>query len=310
MRVPLFDRQRMVGEVLCLEPEQQESRRALDASDELYVIIEGRARIRAGPQIEDLEALDCVFVPPGVERFVTNPGPERLVALVVVAPKPTRAGEVRMPREDRPLRTARRDEDNEHPRREEAPFRRPAPRSYGPPRSAPRPYAPRREPVGDRDERSANPRARPAPYAGNRRPAGPPRDRGFRPPRDGEAVDGESRPARMPRPYAGSRPTGASRGPARFGAPGGGPTGAGRPASGRSGPRREAESGSRTSRPARPSGAAGRPPAGGGNRRAPGGSPAPRGPANRGGSGPRRSPGRPSGRPGPGRSGPRTSGPR
>ena len=103
-RVSVFDRPRLVCELICLEPGQQESRRRHPASDEMYLVIEGKARLQVGTQTSDLEADEAVLVPPGVEHSVSNPGPGRLVVLAFLAPKPARASEIPIPAADlRPL---------------------------------------------------------------------------------------------------------------------------------------------------------------------------------------------------------------
>jgi mannose-6-phosphate isomerase-like protein (cupin superfamily) len=99
-RVTLFDRPRLVCEVICLEPDQHERRRYYPASDELLLVIEGRALVDVGGQQREMDAQEAVLVPPGVEHSIANPGPGRLTALVLVAPKPTRAAEVRLPAEE------------------------------------------------------------------------------------------------------------------------------------------------------------------------------------------------------------------
>src|SRR5690606_4576866 len=111
IHVNLFDRPRIVVDLLCLEPEQEESRRGFDRSDSLLVMIEGEARLRAGPQIESLQAMDAALVPPGQEYRLTNTGPGQVTAVVILTPKPTRADEVRIPGDDRrPYRPAQRRE--------------------------------------------------------------------------------------------------------------------------------------------------------------------------------------------------------
>src|SRR5688572_24408465 len=82
--VPLLDRARVVAEVLCLEEGQREARREHAASDAVYVVIEGQARIRLGAQVQDLETLDMVVVAPGVSHFIENTGSERLTVLALV----------------------------------------------------------------------------------------------------------------------------------------------------------------------------------------------------------------------------------
>lgn len=102
VRVRIFDRPRLVCEVLCLEPMQTENRRGIAASDSLYLVTEGRARLRTGTQIEELQEQDVALVPPGVDHTIENPGGGRLTLMVIIAPKPSRAGEVRLPPEERP----------------------------------------------------------------------------------------------------------------------------------------------------------------------------------------------------------------
>ena len=196
LRLNLFDRARLVGELVCLEPLQQEARRTHEASDVLYLVIEGKARLRAGPRIEDLEELDAVLVPPGVEHFLHNPGPGQLTALAMVAPKPARATEVRLPRDRAPFRrpagASRRDEGPiEGGEREARPFSRPRPpyqrpstpafRDDRPQGERPRSRGPAREEEARPEDGSRPPRpfARPRPAA-DRRGSGPSGPRGPR----------------------------------------------------------------------------------------------------------------------------------
>ncbi len=110
MHVNLFDRPRLVVDLLCLEPEQEESRRGFDRSDSLLMLIEGEARLRAGPQIESLQEMDAVLVPPGQEYVLANTGAGQMVAVVILTPKPLRADDVRVQGDSRPFRTVRDDE--------------------------------------------------------------------------------------------------------------------------------------------------------------------------------------------------------
>jgi mannose-6-phosphate isomerase-like protein (cupin superfamily) len=88
MHVTLFDRPRLVCDLLCLEGGQTETRRGFDSSDMLFVVIEGAARIRTGAQSEELQEMDAVLIPPGVDTTVENTGDGQLVVLVTVTPKP------------------------------------------------------------------------------------------------------------------------------------------------------------------------------------------------------------------------------
>jgi mannose-6-phosphate isomerase-like protein (cupin superfamily) len=117
IRLNLFDRSRLVCELLCLEPDQREAQRRFEASDSVVLVIEGRAVVQTAAGTRELDALEAALVPPGVEHTIVNPGPGRLTALLVTAPNPVRASEVRLPREREPYRQPReRDEEREQPR--------------------------------------------------------------------------------------------------------------------------------------------------------------------------------------------------
>ena len=203
IRVTLFDRPRLVCDLICLEPGQTEKRRGLDTSDSLYVVVEGEARLVSGAQAEALQAQDAALIPPGVDHTIENTGTERLTLMALVTPKPSRAGEVRMPVERQPrgrgYRTERPAErEGAEAAAAEEPSERPR-REYDERRLA-RPYTPRPPRGGDRPSREARPQ---------RAPARGPRAAG--PPREGEAEG----PAWFPRPKAPWRPRGGP--PARRG---------------------------------------------------------------------------------------------
>jgi len=64
IRLKLFDRPRLVSELVCLEAGQQDYKRVFESADAFYVIIEGRGNLRIGVQNQILEKLDTVIVPP------------------------------------------------------------------------------------------------------------------------------------------------------------------------------------------------------------------------------------------------------
>ena len=105
VRVPVFDRPRLAAELVCLVPEQKETRRNQEICDELYVVIEGSGTLRSGSTVQDLEASDAVVVPPGVERTLTNTGTTPLTVLVALSPKPSFANQS-SPRRNAPRREA------------------------------------------------------------------------------------------------------------------------------------------------------------------------------------------------------------
>jgi mannose-6-phosphate isomerase-like protein (cupin superfamily) len=169
IRVTVFDRARLVCDLICLEGEQRENRRTLDASDSLYVVLEGKAHIRAGAQTEELEEQDAVLVPPGVAHLIENRGSRRLTVLAMITPKPTRASEVRMPAMSRPQSGVRAPRPPGQDQREFEPRRggRPGPGTR--PRQSPHPV----RPPARESAHSDGPPARRAPRdAGRRRDPG------------------------------------------------------------------------------------------------------------------------------------------
>jgi hypothetical protein len=308
IRVTLFDRPRLVCDLVCLEAEQNETRPAYERSDSMYLIVEGKCRLRAGPQIEDLEEMDAVLVPPGVEHYIENTGAGRLTAMVLVTPKPTRASDLPAGYDRRPApRSFRGPPDfSEQAKTDERAFRVPRRPAAAPARG------PRRAERGPRHDERVPANARPR-GAGTRRTErsnegeGPvwyprpktPSYRGRRPAGDGPATGrgaqaSRSRPTGRPRtagpPRTDERPRarpGEARGSTersggRFDDRGAGGPGRGRPAN-RAGPERGARGGTPGGR-----GRADQRP-----------TPRGRGPTGRTG-------GNQSGRRGPGRSGPRT----
>ena len=213
IRVNVFDRSRVVTELVCLEPGQDDERRMHSASDELYVVLDGRARLRAGAQVAELNTRDAVVVPMGVDHFIHNPGPERLVLLATVAPKPARASEVRLPSDER-QREDPRGGFRDRERRSFRPLDRPA-RAGGERREGDRDEGARRR----FDDRGGDRGSRPAFGGAPRGPAfndrGPRNER-----RSQDDNDRDERPRRFDDrgrgPAFGGRPDGTRR-PAPFG---------------------------------------------------------------------------------------------
>ena len=70
------------------EPGQDHVLHAHEGQDKLYLLLEGSGLVRVGEQTEHLSAGDAAFAPSGVQHSICNPGPERLVVMVVLAPPP------------------------------------------------------------------------------------------------------------------------------------------------------------------------------------------------------------------------------
>ena len=56
------------------------------AGDECMVVMEGKAEIRAGDEVFELEAGDSIYLNEGIPHRVTNVGEDELVCFVAIAP--------------------------------------------------------------------------------------------------------------------------------------------------------------------------------------------------------------------------------
>lgn len=87
-RIALAKTPRVQLDLYCLEPGQGQAIHAHADQDKVYLVLEGRARITVGDREEWLEPGELVVAPAGVPHGLGNPGPERLLGLVVVSPPP------------------------------------------------------------------------------------------------------------------------------------------------------------------------------------------------------------------------------
>jgi len=87
-KVALVDTPSLFCDAYCFEPGQEQAGHRHSVGDKLYYVISGTARIRVGSEHREASSGDLVCAPAGEEHGVTNPGPGRLVLLVMMAPKP------------------------------------------------------------------------------------------------------------------------------------------------------------------------------------------------------------------------------
>ena len=71
------------------EPGQEHAPHAHADQDKFYYVLSGSGRVQIGDESRTVAAGDAAFAPAGVEHALHNPGPERLVVLVVLGPPPT-----------------------------------------------------------------------------------------------------------------------------------------------------------------------------------------------------------------------------
>lgn len=87
-KVGLVDTPNLFCDAYCLEPGQGQAGHRHVVGDKLYYVVAGTGRIRVDADERAVGPGDLACAPAGSDHAVTNPGPERLVLLVVMAPKP------------------------------------------------------------------------------------------------------------------------------------------------------------------------------------------------------------------------------
>ena len=87
-KVGLVDTASLFCDAYCFEPGQEQAGHKHAVGDKLYYVLSGAGRIRVGGEERPVAPGDLVCAPAGEEHGVRNHGPERLVLLVMMAPKP------------------------------------------------------------------------------------------------------------------------------------------------------------------------------------------------------------------------------
>ena len=88
-KVGLVDTPSLFCDAYCFEPGQEQAGHRHAVGDKLYYVLSGAGRIRVDDDERDVRPGDLVCAPAGSDHGVRNPGPERLVLLVMMAPKPS-----------------------------------------------------------------------------------------------------------------------------------------------------------------------------------------------------------------------------
>lgn len=85
-KINLFQTDRVLCDVYCLELGQAQKIHAHDDQDKICLVLSGQAMVRVGTDEKTLVKNQIVIAPAGQEHGVSNPGPERLSLLVFMAP--------------------------------------------------------------------------------------------------------------------------------------------------------------------------------------------------------------------------------
>jgi mannose-6-phosphate isomerase-like protein (cupin superfamily) len=84
----LFESPHMFYDVYCLEPGQSQKVHAHATSDKVYLVLEGQGTFTVGQEEAVHGAGMAVMARAGQPHGIRNEGPDRLKALVVMAPRP------------------------------------------------------------------------------------------------------------------------------------------------------------------------------------------------------------------------------
>ncbi len=85
----LFESDRMFCDLYCFEPGQAQAPHTHEGSDKIYFVVKGRGLFQIGQEERELREDEIAMAPSGQRHGVSNPGPDRLVLLVFMAPKPS-----------------------------------------------------------------------------------------------------------------------------------------------------------------------------------------------------------------------------
>jgi len=87
-KVGLFQTERFFLDLYCLEPGQSQTPHAHTGCDKVYLVAQGRARVRVGEEERTLEAGEAVIAASGELHGLLNDSGERAVVLTLMAPPP------------------------------------------------------------------------------------------------------------------------------------------------------------------------------------------------------------------------------
>ena len=85
----LFETERLFCDLYCFEPGQAQAPHTHEGSDKIYFVVSGRGLFEVGGGERELGKDDIAIARSGQKHGVKNPGSDRLVLLVFMAPKPS-----------------------------------------------------------------------------------------------------------------------------------------------------------------------------------------------------------------------------
>jgi len=87
-KVGLFETERFFLDLYCLLPGQSQKPHAHEGCDKVYLVVEGRARVRVGDEERALARGEAVLAASGEVHGIANDSDARLVVLTFMSPPP------------------------------------------------------------------------------------------------------------------------------------------------------------------------------------------------------------------------------
>ncbi len=89
----MFETSRLVCDVYCFEPGQEQKVHSHDDQDKVYLVLEGTGSFKVGSEEKHLSKDMVVLAEGGIDHGVKNTGSSRLTLFVFVAPSGMKKGE-------------------------------------------------------------------------------------------------------------------------------------------------------------------------------------------------------------------------
>jgi mannose-6-phosphate isomerase-like protein (cupin superfamily) len=83
----VFDTDRTITDLYCLEPGQEQLLLVHEASDKVVVVMAGRVLVRVDDEVAEAGQYEAVLAPAGCKHALKNLGPDPAVLLVFVGPR-------------------------------------------------------------------------------------------------------------------------------------------------------------------------------------------------------------------------------
>src|SRR5262245_52329842 len=85
----LFETERRCSDRYVVELGQTQALHVHESSDKIYFVVHGKALVQIGDSEKELGQNEIALAASGQRHGVKNPGPDRLMLLVFMAPKPS-----------------------------------------------------------------------------------------------------------------------------------------------------------------------------------------------------------------------------